>query len=328
MKFIVLLLLIGLCGSILCDCPCGKKDKDCSCKDKKPSDECKDKKDCANIKKDENFPCDKDCPCKDKKCSCKDKECPCKDNECPCKDKKCPCKDKKCPCKDKECPCKDKECPCKDKECPFKQQLTCSNCQKAFVQKSAPDFKATAVIGNEFKDIQLSDYFGKYIVLFFYPLDFTFVCPTEIIAFNDHVEEFEKINTQLLAVSVDSHFSHLTWTSVPRSKGGLGPMKIPLISDLTHQISKNYGVYLEEAGHSLRGLFIIDPKGIIRQITINDLPVGRSVDETKRLVQAFQFTDENGEVCPIDWNPGKDTIIPSPELKLKYFEKHGQKKEL
>mgnify|MGYP002393817552 FL=1 len=130
------------------------------------------------------------------------------------------------------------------------------------------------------------------------------------------------VSSQVAAVSVDSHFTHLAWTQTPRAEGGLGKMDIPLISDLTKSISRDYGVLLEEEGVALRGLFIIDPKGIVRQITINDLPVGRSVDETLRLVQAFQFTDEHGEVCPADWNPGSDTMKADPQGSKEYFSKH------
>jgi len=197
---------------------------------------------------------------------------------------------------------------------------------KALISKPAPDFEATAVIHGAFKTLKLSDYKGKYVVFFFYPLDFTFVCPTEILAFNDRVDEFRKINAEVIAISVDSHYTHLAWINTSRKEGGLGPLKIPLVSDLTHSISKDYGVYLEEMGHTLRGLFIIDDKGILRQITMNDLPVGRSVDETLRLVQAFQYTDIHGEVCPAGWKPGQDTIIPDPEEKKKYFEKQKNTK--
>nr|ABY76309.1 thioredoxin peroxidase [Ixodes ricinus] len=192
---------------------------------------------------------------------------------------------------------------------------------KAQISKPAPDFTGTAVVDGEFKEFKLSDFKGKYLVFFFYPLDFTFVCPTEIIAFSDRVKEFKALNAEVIACSVDSPFTHLAWINTPRKQGGLGPIKIPLLSDLTHQISKDYGVYLEDLGHSLRGLFIIDDKGKLRQITMNDLPVGRSVDETLRLVQAFQYTDKHGEVCPAGWKPGGDTIIPNPEDKLKYFSK-------
>ncbi|KAM4905282.1 peroxiredoxin-4 isoform 1-T1 [Sylvia borin] len=192
---------------------------------------------------------------------------------------------------------------------------------QAKISKPAPYWEGTAVINGEFKELKLTDYEGKYLVFFFYPLDFTFVCPTEIIAFSDRIEEFRAINTEVVACSVDSKFTHLAWINTPRKQGGLGPMKIPLLSDLTHQISKDYGVYLEDQGHTLRGLFIIDNKRILRQITMNDLPVGRSVDETLRLVQAFQYTDKHGEVCPAGWKPGSETIIPDPAGKLKYFDK-------
>jgi len=191
----------------------------------------------------------------------------------------------------------------------------------ARVQHPAPEFKGTAVVDGQFKDIQLSDYKGKYLVLYFYPLDFTFVCPTEIIAFSDRIEEFKKLNTEVVGVSTDSHFSHLAWINTPRKSGGLGTMKYPLLSDFNKTISRDYGVLVEEAGLALRGLFIIDPTGTVRQITINDLPVGRSVDETLRLIQAFQFVEKHGEVCPAGWTPGSDTIKPDPEGSKNYFEK-------
>lgn len=192
---------------------------------------------------------------------------------------------------------------------------------KAVISKPAPEWEATAVVNGEIKQLSLKEYKGKYVVFFFYPLDFTFVCPTEILAFSERVEEFRKINTEVVACSVDSHFTHLAWINTPRKEGGLGKINIPLLSDLTHSIAKDYGVYLEDLGHTLRGLFIIDDRGILRQITMNDLPVGRSVDETLRLIQAFQYTDKHGEVCPAGWKPGQDTIIPNPDEKKKYFEK-------
>ncbi|KAM5149043.1 peroxiredoxin-1 [Mantella aurantiaca] len=191
----------------------------------------------------------------------------------------------------------------------------------ARIGKLAPDFTATAVMPDgQFKDIKLSEYRGKYVVFFFYPLDFTFVCPTEIIAFSDRAEEFKKINAEVIAASVDSHFCHLAWTNQSRKDGGLGPMKIPIVSDMRRTISTDYGV-LNDEGISFRGLFIIDDKGILRQITINDLPVGRSVDETLRLVQAFQHTDKYGEVCPAGWKPGNDTIKPDVKQSKEFFSK-------
>jgi len=168
---------------------------------------------------------------------------------------------------------------------------------KAQIQKPAPEFETDAVINSEFKKVKLADYKGKYVVLFFWPLDFTFVCPTEIIAFSDRVQEFRDIGCEVLGCSTDSHFTHLAWVKTKRADGGLGDMKIPLLADTNHKIARDYGVLIEDQGIAFRGLFIIDPKGVLRQITINDLPVGRDVDETLRLVQAFQFTDKHGEVA-------------------------------
>nr|ADC35419.1 peroxiredoxin [Pinctada fucata] len=190
--------------------------------------------------------------------------------------------------------------------------------------KPTPEFRGTAVVDGDFKDISLADYRGKYLVIFFYPMDFTFVCPTEIIAFSDRVEEFRAINCEVVACSTDSQFSHLAWINTPRKQGGLGNMKIPLLADKTMEISKAYGVYKEDEGIAFRGLFIIDGKGNLRQITINDLPVGRSVDETLRLVQAFQFTDKHGEVCPAGWRPGAETIKPSVKGSQSFFQKQNK----
>jgi len=201
---------------------------------------------------------------------------------------------------------------------------TSSRLLSAAVQKPAPEFSGTAVVNNDFKEIKLSDFKGKYLVLFFYPLDFTFVCPTEIIAFSDRIKEFKSLNTEVVGVSVDSHFSHLAWSNVERKQGGIGKIEYPLLSDLTKNISNDYGVLLE-AGISLRGLFIIDPNQIIRQITVNDLPVGRSVDETLRLIKAIQFFDKHGEVCPANWDEKNNsaTIKPSVEGSKDYFSKQN-----
>jgi len=186
-------------------------------------------------------------------------------------------------------------------------------------QMTAPTFKGLAVVNGEFKEISLDDYKGKYVVLFFYPLDFTFVCPTEIIAFSDRAEEFRKLGCEVVACSTDSHFSHLAWCERPRKQGGLGDMKIPLLADKNMAISRAYGVLKEDEGLAFRGLFIIDGKQKLRQMTVNDLPVGRDVDETLRLVQAFQFTDEHGEVCPAGWKPGAATMKPDPKGSQDYF---------
>lgn len=183
----------------------------------------------------------------------------------------------------------------------------------------APEFAGKAVVNGCIKDISLSNYNGKYLVLLFYPADFTFVCPTEIIAFSDRAEEFRKEGCEVVAVSTDSEFTHLAWTTTPREAGGLGKMNIPLLADRTQVIARKYGVLKEDDGVAFRGLFIIDGKGILRQITINDLPVGRDVDETLRLVQAFKFTDEYGEVCPAGWRKGKKTMKPTKEGVSNYL---------
>jgi len=188
------------------------------------------------------------------------------------------------------------------------------------IGKTAPFFKGQAVVDGQFKEISLTDYKGKYLVLFFYPLDFTFVCPTEIISFSDRAEEFRSIGCELVAVSTDSEFSHLAWINTPRKQGGLGKMNIPILADKTHDVSRRYGVLKEDEGVAFRGLFLIDEKQNLRQITVNDLPVGRSVDETLRLVQAFQFTDKHGEVCPANWKPGKKTMKADPNESKEYFE--------
>jgi len=188
------------------------------------------------------------------------------------------------------------------------------------VQQPAPDFRGTAVVNQEFKEISLADYKGKYLVLFFYPLDFTFVCPTEIIAFSDRIQDFKAINTEIIGVSTDSHFSHLGWINTPRKAGGLGPITYPLLSDFNKKIARDYDVLLENAGVALRGLFIINPKGVLVQVTVNDLPVGRSVDETLRLIKAFQFVEKHGEVCPANWEPNSPTIKPDPKGSKTYFE--------
>lgn len=189
------------------------------------------------------------------------------------------------------------------------------------VGQKAPDFTATAVYDEEFHKITLSDYINKYyVVLFFYPLDFTFVCPTEITGFSDKNEEFEKLSTKLFGISVDSEFSHLVWTQSPRKSGGLGFIQYPLISDLKKQISSDYGVLTEE-GVALRGLFIIDKQGIIQHSTVNNLSFGRSVEETLRTLQAIQHCQKHqNEVCPVDWKPGEKTMTPSPVESKLYFE--------
>ncbi|GAB2300748.1 myb-like DNA-binding protein bas1 [Dionaea muscipula] len=185
----------------------------------------------------------------------------------------------------------------------------------------APDFEAEAVFDQEFIKVKLSEYIGKkYVILFFYPLDFTFVCPTEITAFSDRHADFEKLNTEILGVSIDSVFSHLAWVQTDRKSGGLGDLKYPLISDVTKSISKSYNVLIPDQGIALRGLFIIDKEGVIQHSTVNNLAIGRSVDETLRTLQALQYVQENpDEVCPAGWKPGDKSMKPDPKLSKEYF---------
>jgi alkyl hydroperoxide reductase subunit AhpC len=190
------------------------------------------------------------------------------------------------------------------------------------VGSPAPKFNAKAVLNKEIVDMTWEKlHEGKWLVLFFYPLDFTFVCPTELVAFSDKNEEFTKLNAKLAAVSVDSHYTHLAWVNTPRNKGGIADLKYPLIADLNKSIARSYDVLLENAGIALRGLFIIDPKGIVRSAVINDLPVGRNVDEALRTIQAFQHNEKHGEVCPANWNPGKKTMKADPVGSQEYFSK-------
>lgn len=189
------------------------------------------------------------------------------------------------------------------------------------VGSPAPDFAGDAVIGGDIKKIQLADFKGKWVVLFFYPLDFTFVCPTEIVAFNDHLESFKKLNTEVIACSVDSKFSHLAWNQTSLDKGGLGGVKYPLLSDLTKNIARDYGVLLEQAGIALRGLFLIDPDGVLQHSTVNALNVGRSVKETLRVVKAFQWSKQHGDVCPANWDEGAEAIKPTAASTGAYLAK-------
>lgn len=193
------------------------------------------------------------------------------------------------------------------------------------VTHPAQDFKAVAVMpDNSFdENFRLSNYKGKYVMLFFYPLDFTFVCPSEIIAFDKRLKDFEERNCQIIGVSVDSHYSHWAWKNTPVEKGGIGNVQYPLVSDITKQIARDYGVLFEESV-ALRGLFLIDQKGIVRHALINDLPLGRSVDEALRMVDALQHHEEYGEVCPANWNKGKEAMKATAEGVATYLDKHGK----
>lgn len=188
------------------------------------------------------------------------------------------------------------------------------------VGQVAPDFTATAVYDQEFQEVKLSNYRGKYVVIFFYPLDFTFVCPTEITAFSDRYDAFKNLNTEILGVSVDSQFSHLAWIQTDRKSGGVGDLAYPLVADLKKEISTAYNVLDPEAGIALRGLFIIDKEGVIQHATINNLAFGRNVDETLRILQAIQHVQSHpDEVCPAGWQPGDKTMNPDPVKSKDYF---------
>ncbi len=195
----------------------------------------------------------------------------------------------------------------------------------SLVQKPAPDFKATAVLadGSE-KEISLSDYKGKYVVLFFYPFDFTFVCPTEILAFSNHIEEFKKRGTEVLGVSIDSAHVHRAWRNTKTEDGGIGAITYPLVADVNKTIARDYGVLLD-GGMALRGTFLIDKAGNVRQETVNDLPLGRSVEETLRLVDALQYTEEHGEVCPAGWQKGKTAMKANPTGVAAYLKENAAK---
>lgn len=188
----------------------------------------------------------------------------------------------------------------------------------AFVTQPAPDFKATALVDGQFQsDFSLSQFKGKKVVLFFYPLDFTFVCPTEILAFSDAKAEFDARNAVLVGCSVDSHFSHFAWAGTPRKEGGIQGVTFPLVSDLDKSIAQSYGVLLP-AGIALRGLFLIDEQGVVRHITVNDLPLGRNVEEVLRLLDALDFHTEHGEVCPANWRKGDKAMKPTQEGLKEY----------
>jgi peroxiredoxin 2/4 len=191
----------------------------------------------------------------------------------------------------------------------------------AFVSEKAPDFTADALVNGEFKKVSLSDYKGKKVVLFFYPLDFTFVCPTEILAFADHLEEFKKRNTEIIGVSVDSQFTHMAWAQVDRKEGGIKGVNYPLVSDLSKNIARTYGVLLEGPGIALRGLFILNKDGVLKHSTINHLDLGRNIDEVLRLLDAVDFSEEHGEVCPANWKKGEKAMKPTAAGLKDYMRK-------
>lgn len=195
------------------------------------------------------------------------------------------------------------------------------------VGKPAPDFSAVAVMGNNEinETFNLKKYTsGKYAVIFFYPLDFTFVCPSELIAFNHRLDEFKKRNVEVIGVSIDSQFTHLAWKNTPVEKGGIGQVKYPLVADVKHEICKAYDVEFDAAGVAFRGSFLIDRAGTVRHQVVNDLPLGRDIDEMLRMVDALQFHEEHGEVCPAGWSKGKAGMNASPEGVAKYLSNHAK----
>jgi peroxiredoxin (alkyl hydroperoxide reductase subunit C) len=192
------------------------------------------------------------------------------------------------------------------------------------VAKTAPDFELEGYFDLSFTKYKLSDYRGKWVILLFYPLDFTFVCPTEVLNFSDAADELGKLNCQIFGISVDSKYVHKAWVDTKREEGGLGgKINYPLLSDINKQTARDYGILIEEEGVALRGLFLINPDGIIMHTTINNLSVGRSVNEAKRVLKAFQFvTTHEGLVCPADWEEGEDTMVAEPEEMKKYLASH------
>ena len=197
-------------------------------------------------------------------------------------------------------------------------------CEKLQVGQKVQDFQAQALLADgSFKDVKLADYKGKWAVVFFYPLDFTFVCPSEILAFNKKVEEFKKKNCELIGVSVDSKFTHLAWKNTPIDNGGIGKIQYPLVQDLNKDIAKSYGILLN-GSVALRGLFLIDTKGFVRHSIINDLPLWRNVEEALRMVDALQFHETHGDVCPANWKHGDEAMKPTAAGVATYLAKHAK----
>jgi peroxiredoxin (alkyl hydroperoxide reductase subunit C) len=196
------------------------------------------------------------------------------------------------------------------------------------VGREAPDFDAAAVLGSgeiveNFNFKQATE--GKYAVVFFYPLDFTFVCPSELIAFDHRLEEFTKRGVEVIGVSIDSHFAHNAWRNTPINEGGIGPVKYTLVADMTHAICKAYDVETPDGAVAFRGSFLIDKDGIVRHQVVNDLPLGRNIDEMLRMIDALQFTEEHGEVCPAGWNQGDKGMTASPDGVADYLASEGDK---
>jgi len=199
--------------------------------------------------------------------------------------------------------------------------------RRVLVTREAPDFTAAAVLpdGTIKEDFKLSDLSGKYVVLFFYPLDFTFVCPTEIIAHDRRIDEFKKRGVEVVCVSIDSQFSHFSWRNTPVEKGGIGPIRFPMVADVKHEIAQAYGIEYTEAGVALRASFLIDKEGIVQHQVVNNLPLGRNVDEMLRVVDALQFHEQHGEVCPAGWHKGEDGMKPTADGVAEYLSANSGK---
>jgi peroxiredoxin (alkyl hydroperoxide reductase subunit C) len=208
-------------------------------------------------------------------------------------------------------------------QCDFERSFPMS----VLVGKRAPGFTAATVMpdGSIKSDFSLSDYHGKYVVLFFYPLDFTFVCPTELIAFSHRIGEFEARDVQVIGCSVDSQFTHVAWRNTPVEDGGVGSITYPLVADVKHEICRAYDVEFDAAGVAFRGSFLIDRDGVVRHQVVNDLPLGRNVDEMLRMVDALQFTEKHGEVCPAGWTKGEKGMTPSREGVAAYLSEEAHK---
>lgn len=188
------------------------------------------------------------------------------------------------------------------------------------VAKEAPDFTAAAAMPDgTISDIKLSNYRGKYVILFFWPLDFTFVCPTEIIAMDHRQPAFAELGVEVLGVSIDSQFTHHAWRNTPVGKGGIGPVKFPIIADVNHTITQSYGIEHPDANVAMRGTFLIDKNGVVQSQTVNNLPLGRNIDEHLRVVEALKFFEENGEVCPAGWNKGDSGMTPDADGVASYL---------
>ncbi|MDX1656421.1 MAG: peroxiredoxin [Candidatus Competibacteraceae bacterium] len=193
------------------------------------------------------------------------------------------------------------------------------------VNKPAPDFTAAAVLadGSITENFKLSSLKGKYVVLFFWPLDFTFVCPSEIIAHNNRIARFKELGVEVVGVSIDSQYTHFAWRSTPVDKGGIGPVEFPMVADVNHEIVRAYGVE-HDAGVALRASFLIDRNGVVQHQVVNNLPLGREVDEMVRLVEALQFTEEHGEVCPAGWRKGQSGMKADAQGVADYLSKHAE----